>query len=51
MESFFSTLKNEKTHHEKYATRVEARQSVYDYIERFYNPHRMHSTLGYYSPV
>ena len=51
MESFFSTLKNEKTHHEKYATRAEARQSVYDYIERFYNPQRMHSTLGYYSPV
>jgi putative transposase len=51
MESFFSSLKNEKTHHEKYATRAEARQSVYDYIERFYNPHRMHSTLGYYSPM
>lgn len=51
MESFFSTLKNERTHHEKYATRAEARQSVYDYIERFYNPKRMHSTLGYYSPI
>jgi putative transposase len=51
MESFFSTLKNEKTHHEKYTTRAQARQSVYDYIERFYNPQRMHSTLGYYSPV
>lgn len=51
MESFFSTLKNERTHHVKYRTRAEARQSVYDYIERFYNPKRMHSTLGYYSPV
>lgn len=51
MESFFSTLKNERTHHEKYATRAEARKSVYDYIERFYNPKRMHSTLGYYSPI
>lgn len=51
MESFFSTLKNEKTHHVKYRTRAEARQSVYDYIECFYNPKRMHSTLGYYSPV
>jgi putative transposase len=51
MESFFSTLKNERTHHVKYRTRAEARQSVYDYIERFYNPKRMHSTLGYYSPM
>jgi putative transposase len=51
MESFFSTLKNERTHHVKYRTRAEARQSVYDYIEHFYNPKRMHSTLGYYSPV
>ena len=51
MESFFSSLKNEKTHHEKYMTRADARQAVYDYIERFYNPQRMHSTLGYHSPV
>ena len=51
MESFFSTLKNEKTHHEKYMTRADARQAVYDYIERFYNPQRMNSTLGYHSPV
>ena len=51
MESFFSSLKNERTHHEKYPTRADARESVYDYIERFYNPQRMHSTLGYYSPM
>jgi putative transposase len=51
MESFFSSLKNERTHHEQYATRADARESVYDYIERFYNPQRMHSTLGYFSPM
>jgi putative transposase len=51
MESFFSSLKNERTHHEIYASRADARESVYDYIERFYNPQRMHSTLGYYSPM
>ncbi len=51
MESFFSSLKNERTHHLRYATRAEACESLYDYIECFYNPKRMHSTLGYLSPM
>ena len=34
-----------------YATRDEAKADVFDYVERFYNPRRRHSTLGYLSPV
>jgi len=51
MESFFSTLKIERCHRRRYATRHEARADVFDYIERFYNPTRRHSTLGNVSPV
>ncbi len=51
MESFFSTLKTERTNRRHYATRDEARADVFDYIERFYNPIRRHSTLGNRSPV
>ena len=51
MESFFSTLKTERTARKDYRTRDEARADVFDYIERFYNPRRRHSTLGYISPV
>jgi len=50
MESFFATLKKERIHHESYATRAAARQSVFEYIELFYNPRRRHSALGYLSP-
>jgi putative transposase len=50
-ESFFSTAKRELTHHESYATREEARRSLFEYIEVFYNRQRLHSTLGYRSPV
>ncbi len=50
-ESFFSTAKRELTHHELYATREEARRSLFEYIEVFYNRRRLHSTLGYRSPV
>jgi len=50
MESFFATLKKERIHLEEYATRDEARASVFDYIERFYNRLRRHSALGYQSP-
>jgi putative transposase len=49
-ESFFSTLKTERTNRQRYATRDEARADVFDYIERFYNPRRRHSTLGQVSP-
>jgi putative transposase len=51
MESFFSTLKTERTNRREYRTRVEAKADVFDYIERFYNPRRRHSTIGYLSPV
>lgn len=51
MESFFSTLKTELTSQKNYQSRDEARADVFDYIERFYNPRRRHSTLGYLSPV
>ena len=50
-ESFFATLKKELTHHESYATREEARRSLFEYIEVFYNRARLHSTLGYMSPA
>lgn len=51
MESFFATLKRERVNRRVYRTRDEARADVFDYIERFYNPRRRHSTLGYLSPV
>jgi transposase InsO family protein len=50
-ESFFSTVKREWTHHASYATRAEARRSLFEYIEVFYNRQRLHSTLGYRSPA
>lgn len=49
-ESFFHTLKTEVIYHEKYLTRNQARQSIFEYIEMFYNRKRKHSTLGYRSP-
>ncbi|NNM74237.1 IS3 family transposase [Enterovirga aerilata] len=51
MESFFSSLKTERTARRTYRTRDEARADVFDYTERFYNAARRHSTLGYLSPV
>ena len=51
MESFFNSLKNERTHHQRYATREEARQDTFEYIEVFYNRSRRHSALGYQSPA
>jgi putative transposase len=51
MESFFSSLKTERTSRKRYVTRDEARADVFDYVERFYNPRRRHSTLGYLSPI
>lgn len=51
MESFFSSLKTERTMRKVYRTRDAARADVFDYIERFYNPRRWHSTPGYLSPV
>jgi putative transposase len=51
MESFFSSLKTERTERKTYRTRNEARADVFDYIERFYNAIRRHSTIGYLSSV
>ncbi len=51
MESFFSSLKTERTARKTYRSRAEAKADVLDYIERFYNPKRRHSTLGYLSPI
>jgi putative transposase len=51
MESFFSSLKTERTARKTYRLRDEARADVFDYIERFYNPRRRHSTLDYLSPI
>jgi putative transposase len=51
MESFFSSLKTERVGRKVYRSRDEARADVFDYIERFYNPTRRHSTIGYKSPI
>lgn len=51
VESFFSTLKKEHVYHYLYKTRNNAKQSIFQYIEAFYNRIRKHSALGYLSPV
>jgi putative transposase len=50
LESFWGTLKTELVHHERFATRDQARRAIFEYIEVFYNRRRLHSTLGYLSP-
>lgn len=51
MESFFSSLKTERVRKKVYRSSDQARADVFDYIERFYNPTRRHSTLGYLGPI
>lgn len=51
MESFFHTLKTELVHHRDYQNRIQARTEIIEYIEMFYNGERLHSALGYTSPV
>jgi putative transposase len=51
MESFFSLLKTELVHHHRYATRHQAKTSIFDYIEVFYNRQRLHSGIGYLTPL
>ena len=51
MESFFASLKKELTRSEIFATRKEARSSLFESIEVFYNRIRRHSSLGYKSPA
>jgi putative transposase len=50
-ESFFATLEKDLLRRTSFPTRQEARTAVFDYIETFYNPIRLHSTLGYHSPI
>jgi len=49
-ESFFRTLTEELVHRQRYKTRDDSRQSIFEYIEVFYNQNRLHSSLGYMSP-
>jgi transposase InsO family protein len=49
-ESFFHTLKTEHTSFCRYRIREEAKSSIFEYIETFYNRKRLHSTNGYLSP-
>ena len=51
MESFFHTLKTELVHHRQYATRADARRDIFAFIEGFYNRTRLHSAIGYISPI
>jgi len=51
MESFFSSLETERIGGRTYRTRDRARADVFDCIERFYNPIRRHSTIGYLGPI
>jgi putative transposase len=51
MESFFATLTKECTDRVRFQTRQEARSAIFEYLECFYNPVRLHSTLQYVSPV
>lgn len=50
MESFFATLKKECVHRQQFQNRKQARQTIFEYLECFYNAVRLHSTLGYTSP-
>ena len=50
-ESFFATLECELLDRRRFATQVEARLAVFDFIEGWYNPHRRHSALAYLSPL
>ncbi len=51
MESFFKTLKVERTHRLRYDTRAIAKLDIVDWIEGFYNHRRMHSSIGYKTPA
>ena len=49
-ESFFSTLKKELVHRNRFTSRAHAKREIFDYVEVFYNRRRRHSSLGYVSP-
>ena len=50
-ESFFGTLKKELIYRRKFKTREEAKAAIFEYIECWYNKSRMHSSLGYLTPL
>jgi len=50
-ESFFATLKKDLVNRASWPTKAELRTAVFAYVEGFYNPERLHSTLGYLSPA
>ena len=50
-ESFFATLECELLERRRFASQAEARMAVFSYIEGWYNPARLHSALGYRSPM
>jgi putative transposase len=50
-ESFFASLECELLDRRRFASQVEARLAVFEYIEGWYNPHRLHSALDYESPI
>jgi putative transposase len=50
VESFFASLKRELVHDESYTTREQAKASIFEYVEAFYNRVRLHSSLGFLSP-
>ena len=51
MESFFGSLKSELVHRTRFRTRAEAKAALFEYIEIFYNRRRVHSSIGYRTPV
>ncbi len=50
-ESFFATIKGEMLDHQTFETRAEATAAIADYVDGFYNVHRLHSSIGYVSPI
>jgi putative transposase len=50
-ESFFATLKKELIYRRTFTTRADARRQIFSYIEGWYNDRRLHSTLGYLTPI
>ena len=51
MESFFKTLKVERIYRVRYESRAQARLDIIDWIEGFYNQSRIHSSIGYKTPI
>jgi putative transposase len=51
MESFWSSVQNELLNRQRWTTRIELSNAIFEYIEVFYNRRRRHSKLGYVSPI